>query len=51
MHGIRATLRHALSVAICQGRLIDSNPAAVLEMPAKTRPEPLVWIRELARWR
>ncbi|MFD9944137.1 tyrosine-type recombinase/integrase [Nonomuraea sp. NPDC059023] len=46
MHSIRATLRHALNVAIRQDRLIDFNPAAVLEMPAKTRPRPLVWTRE-----
>jgi integrase len=43
MHRIRATLRHALNVAIRQDRLIDFNPAAVLEMPAQARPKALVW--------
>ncbi|MFI6504412.1 hypothetical protein [Nonomuraea typhae] len=43
MHRIRATLRHALNVAIRQDRLIDFNPAAVLEMPAHARPKALVW--------
>ncbi|HEY1155118.1 MAG TPA: tyrosine-type recombinase/integrase, partial [Arthrobacter sp.] len=43
MHRIRATLRHALNLAIRQDRLIDFNPAAVLEMPASARPKALVW--------
>ncbi|MFG6197213.1 tyrosine-type recombinase/integrase [Nonomuraea sp. JJY05] len=43
MHSIRATLRHALNMAIRQDRLLDFNPAAVLELPAKTRPKALVW--------
>ncbi|MGW4967236.1 hypothetical protein ACWEPL_59330 [Nonomuraea sp. NPDC004186] len=42
-HRIRATLRHALNMAMRQDLLIDFNPAAVLEMPAPTRPKPLVW--------
>jgi len=52
MHRIRATLRHALNVAIKQDRLIDFNPAAVVELPAATRPKGLVWTEErVARWR
>ena len=51
MHRIRATLRHALNVAIKQDRLIDFNPAAVVELPDVTRPKPLVWTSErTARW-
>jgi integrase len=46
MHSIRATLRHALNMAIRQDRLIDFNPAAALELPAKTRPKALVWTRD-----
>ncbi len=49
MHSIRATLRHALNMAMRQDRLIDFNPAAVLEMPAKTRPRPLVWTDDRVR--
>ncbi|GAA3118550.1 tyrosine-type recombinase/integrase [Planomonospora alba] len=49
MHSIRATLRHALNLAIRQDRLLDFNPAAVLEMPPKTRPKALVWTDERAR--
>ncbi|MEU6784935.1 hypothetical protein ABZ912_37540 [Nonomuraea angiospora] len=33
MPRIRATLRHALNIAIKQDRLIDFNPAAVVELP------------------
>ncbi|WP_182907603.1 site-specific integrase [Microbispora sp. H13382] len=52
MHRIRATLRHALNVAIKQDRLIDFNPAAVVELPAAARPKGLVWTEErVARWR
>jgi hypothetical protein len=36
----RWTLRHALNMAMRQDRLIDFNPAAVLETPAKTRHQP-----------
>jgi hypothetical protein len=43
MHSIRATLCHALNMAIRQDRLLDFNPAAVLELPAKARPKALVW--------
>jgi hypothetical protein len=42
MHSIRATLRHALNLAISQDRLIDFNPAAVLEMLPRSRPKPMV---------
>ncbi|MGP3960025.1 tyrosine-type recombinase/integrase [Nonomuraea sp. 3N208] len=49
MHNIRATLRHALNMAVRQDRLIDFNPAAVLEMPPKTRPKPLVWTEDRVR--
>ena len=38
MHRIRATLRHALNMAMRQDRLIDFNPAAVLEMPPTPGP-------------
>jgi integrase len=52
MHRIRATLRHALNMAMRQDRLIDFNPAAVVELPAATRPKGLVWTEErVARWR
>ncbi|PZG24206.1 site-specific integrase, partial [Spongiactinospora gelatinilytica] len=52
MHGIRATLRHALNIAIKQDRLLDFNPAAVVELPAVTRPKPAVWTAErVACWR
>jgi hypothetical protein len=49
MHSIRATLRHALNMAMRQDRLIDFNPAAVVELPAKTRPRPLVWTDDRVR--
>ncbi|MEU8401766.1 hypothetical protein AB0C28_41810 [Nonomuraea sp. NPDC048892] len=49
MHRIRATLRHALNMAMRQDRLIDFNPAAVLEMAAYTRPKPLVWTEDRVR--
>ncbi|MEU8319808.1 tyrosine-type recombinase/integrase [Nonomuraea sp. NPDC048881] len=49
MHRIRATLRHALNMAMRQDRLIDFNPAAVLEMPAHVRPKPLVWTEDRVR--
>ncbi|MCT9933895.1 site-specific integrase [Planotetraspora sp. A-T 1434] len=52
IHRIRATLRHALNVAIKQDRLIDFNPAAVVELPPVTRPKGLVWTEErVTRWR
>ncbi|GLW98803.1 site-specific integrase [Microtetraspora sp. NBRC 16547] len=52
MHSIRATLRHALNMAIRQDRLIDFNPAAVLEMPPRARPKALVWTDErVKQWR
>ena len=51
MHRIRATLRHALNVAIKQDRLIDFNPAAVVELPDAKPPKPLVWTDErVAEW-
>ncbi|RBQ15317.1 site-specific integrase [Spongiactinospora rosea] len=51
MHRIRATLRHALNIAIKQDRLLDFNPAAVVELPAITRPKPAVWTAErVACW-
>ncbi|NRQ34840.1 site-specific integrase [Nonomuraea sp. NN258] len=51
MHRIRATLRHALNVAIKQDRLIDFNPAAVVELPDAERPKALVWTDErVADW-
>jgi hypothetical protein len=46
MHRIRATLRHALNIAIKQDRLIDFNPAAVVELPDADRPKALVWTDE-----
>ncbi|MFI6182996.1 hypothetical protein ACIA8R_46235 [Nonomuraea sp. NPDC051191] len=51
MHRIRATLRHALNIAIKQDRLIDFNPAAVVELPDAERPKALVWTDErVAAW-
>ncbi|MFG1701546.1 tyrosine recombinase XerC [Nonomuraea sp. M3C6] len=51
MHRIRATLRHALNIAIKQDRLIDFNPAAVVELPDADRPKALVWTDErVADW-
>jgi integrase len=44
-HRIRATLRSALNSAIKQ-RLIDFNPAAVIELPQAKRPKALVWTPE-----
>ncbi|MFI6744280.1 site-specific integrase, partial [Nonomuraea sp. NPDC050451] len=49
MHRIRSTLRHALNMAMRQDRLIDLNPAAVVEMPAHIRPKPLVWTEDRVR--
>ncbi|MFC6082103.1 tyrosine-type recombinase/integrase [Sphaerisporangium aureirubrum] len=43
LHRIRATARHALNIAIKQDRLIDFNPAAVVELPPASKPRPLVW--------
>lgn len=49
-HRIRATLRSALNSAIKQ-RLIDFNPAAVIELPKAKRPKALVWTPErIAEW-
>nr|SBO94272.1 Integrase [Nonomuraea gerenzanensis] len=51
MHRIRATLRHALNIAIKQDRLIDFNPAAVVELPDAASPKALVWTDErVAAW-
>jgi hypothetical protein len=36
-------------MAMRQDRLIDFNPAAVVEMQAKTRPRPLVWTEDRVR--
>ncbi|MFK4043170.1 tyrosine recombinase XerC [Nonomuraea wenchangensis] len=46
MHRIRATLRHALNIAICQDRLLDFNPAAVVELAPAVRPKPVIWTQE-----
>jgi integrase len=52
LRNIRATLRHALNVAMKHERLIDFNPAAVVELPPATRPRPLVWTDErVTAWR
>ncbi|MEU6784621.1 tyrosine-type recombinase/integrase [Nonomuraea angiospora] len=52
MHRIRATLRHALNIAIRQDRLLDFNPAAVVEMTPIDRPKPVVWTEEkVTQWR
>lgn len=52
MHRIRATLRHALNIAMKQERLIDFNPAAVIELPEATRPKAKVWTAaQVKRWR
>ncbi|MCG5213114.1 tyrosine-type recombinase/integrase [Streptosporangium soli] len=45
-HRIRATLRHALNIAIKQERWIDFNPAAVIELPDKGNAKPKVWTAE-----
>ncbi|MDF5758807.1 tyrosine-type recombinase/integrase [Spongiactinospora sp. TRM90649] len=51
MHSIRATLRHALNIAIKQDRLLDFNPAAVVELPVAVRPRPVVWSEErVTQW-
>ncbi|MFD9950749.1 hypothetical protein ACFWYW_27340 [Nonomuraea sp. NPDC059023] len=43
MHRIRATLRHALNIAIKQDRLLAFNPAAVVELAtASRRRRPLI---------
>jgi integrase len=48
---IRATLRAALNAAMRQ-RLIDVNPAALIELPAGKRPKALVWTPErITAWR
>lgn len=48
---IRATLRSALNTAIRQ-RLIDINPAALIELPPGKRPKALVWTPErITAWR
>jgi integrase len=46
MRNIQATLRHALNIAIKHERLIDFNPAAIVELPPATRPKPLIWTDE-----
>ncbi|MGP3917731.1 tyrosine-type recombinase/integrase [Nonomuraea sp. 10N515B] len=52
LHRIRATLRHALNIAICQDRLLDFNPAAVVELAPAVRPKPVIWTEEkVAQWR
>ncbi|MFI7640581.1 tyrosine-type recombinase/integrase [Nonomuraea sp. NPDC049400] len=52
MHRIRATLRHALNVAIKQDWLLDFNPAAAVELPPAIRPKPVVWTEgRVAQWR
>ncbi|NRQ38447.1 site-specific integrase [Nonomuraea sp. NN258] len=52
MHRIRATLRHALNIAIRQDRLLDFNPAAVVELGAASRPKPVVWTEaRVVQWR
>ncbi|MGW4801323.1 site-specific integrase [Nonomuraea sp. NPDC004297] len=52
LHRIRATLRHALNVAIRQDRLLDFNPAAVVELAPAVRPKPVIWTEEkVTQWR
>jgi hypothetical protein len=46
MRHIKATARHSLNVAVKQERLIDFNPAAIVELPPTARPKPLVWTSE-----
>jgi site-specific recombinase XerD len=49
---LRATLRKALNDAIRRYRLIDHNPAAVVELDAGTRPKARVWTpKAVQRWR
>jgi integrase len=48
---IRCTLRAALNAAIREG-LITANPARLVELPAPTRPLPVVWtVPRVAAWR
>jgi integrase len=49
LRNIRATLRHALTIAMKHERLLDFNPAAIVELPPATRPRPLVWTDERVR--
>jgi integrase len=42
LHRIRATLRSALATA-ARRRLITTNPAALIELPAAPSPRPAVW--------
>ncbi|MEV0623525.1 tyrosine-type recombinase/integrase [Nonomuraea sp. NPDC050404] len=52
LHRIRATLRHALNIAISQDRLLDFNPAAVVELAPAVRPKPVIWTEEkVIQWR
>ncbi|SEH02425.1 Site-specific recombinase XerD [Nonomuraea solani] len=52
LHRIRATLRHALNIAISQDRLLDFNPAAVVELAPAVRPKPVIWTEEkVTQWR
>ncbi|MEV0621708.1 tyrosine-type recombinase/integrase [Nonomuraea sp. NPDC050404] len=52
LHRIRATLRHALNIAISQDRLLDFNPAAVVELAPAVRPKPVIWTQEkVTQWR
>jgi integrase len=53
MHRIRATLRKALNDAIrkSNGRVLDFNPAAHVELPSGARPKARVWTdKAVQRW-
>ncbi|MFB6392274.1 tyrosine-type recombinase/integrase [Polymorphospora lycopeni] len=52
MHRIRATLRKALNDAIRRHRLIDINPATMIELPRARAPKPTIWTdQRIKTWR
>ena len=51
-HRIHATLRKALNDAMRRYRLIDLNPALMVELPTARAPKPTVWTdQRVATWR
>ncbi|WP_238010336.1 site-specific integrase [Dactylosporangium sp. AC04546] len=51
-HRIHATLRKALNDAIRRHRLIDTNPALMVELPPARAPKPTVWTDQRVKtWR
>jgi integrase len=52
VHRIHATLRKALNDAIRRERLIDTNPALMVELPLAKPPKAMVWTTErVTSWR